>query len=44
MKRLLARLLPVVGSMLALVAVIGVRPACVMLLYQPEVPSALVEE
>ena len=43
-KRLVARLLPVLGSMLALVAVLGVRPMCVGWLYEPEVPSALAEK
>lgn len=41
MKRLLHRLLPVCFSLLAFVALIGVRPMCVGWYYQPEVPAAL---
>jgi cyclic lactone autoinducer peptide len=41
MKRLLYRLLSTVFSILAFAAVIGVKPTCVWMFYQPEVPSSL---
>ncbi|MGB9886532.1 MAG: cyclic lactone autoinducer peptide [Moorellales bacterium] len=44
MKKVLVRLLPWLGSALALVAVIGVKPTCFGALYQPEVPARLRED
>jgi cyclic lactone autoinducer peptide len=41
MKKLASKLLPVVFSMLALTAAVGVHPACAWSFYQPEVPQAL---
>jgi cyclic lactone autoinducer peptide len=41
MKRLLYRLLPVCFSLLAFVALIGVKPLCSVAFYQPEVPASL---
>ncbi|HHV34269.1 MAG TPA: cyclic lactone autoinducer peptide [Syntrophomonadaceae bacterium] len=41
MKRFLHRILPACCSILTLAAVVGVKPACIWWLHQPEVPVAL---
>ncbi|MEW6769853.1 MAG: cyclic lactone autoinducer peptide [Bacillota bacterium] len=41
MKRLLYTLLPALFSVLAVAAFVGIKPACVGIAYQPEVPKAL---
>lgn len=41
MKRLIYRLLPAAFSLLAFVAAIGVKPTCMWMFYQPEVPRSL---
>jgi cyclic lactone autoinducer peptide len=41
MKRLISTLLPALFSVLVAAALLGVRPMCGMIMYQPEVPAAL---
>ncbi len=41
MKRLISTLLPALFSVLVAAALLGVRPMCGLLFYQPEVPAAL---
>jgi cyclic lactone autoinducer peptide len=41
MKRLISTLLPALFSVLVAATLVGVKPMCVVLFYQPEVPAAL---
>jgi cyclic lactone autoinducer peptide len=41
MKRLYYKLLPVLFSSLVVIACGSIKPACSLILYQPEVPKAL---
>ena len=41
MKRLLSKILPACYSVLALAAVVSVKPTCAWFWHQPEVPAAL---
>lgn len=41
MKRLFYCFLPALFSVLVVVAHVGVKPACTLMIYQPEVPKVL---